>query len=313
MLGKFRLFIGLALSLLVAASFQTHAQTACCPKPKGDWKNDPATPGCVADILKKKASRQPAVTLAQQWIAAVYNFADCPPVDNHAEVKELIVAMAPSLLGLEIVCCYSLPDLCNVQLPNVPPNSEPGSQMLAVASVLESYNKGFFNDCDGDGFTTSQGDCDDSNASIRPGAEEVVDGVDNNCNGQIDEDACPCPYPDLPNPELTLESVATVGNFVRYELNVQNYEAFPDCLFAPTAEYGACGANTTPSRTWVDIYDAADDSYIFGFCALYSPTSLDNIWFAIPLGTTPPEQVYVEMTDRKCGQAYRSQPISVGF
>ena len=31
------------------------------------------------------------------------------------------------------------------------------------------------------------GDCDDTNAAINPGAVEVCDGVDNNCNGQIDE------------------------------------------------------------------------------------------------------------------------------
>jgi MYXO-CTERM domain-containing protein len=30
-------------------------------------------------------------------------------------------------------------------------------------------------------------DCNDSNAAIKPGATEVCDGVDNNCNGQIDE------------------------------------------------------------------------------------------------------------------------------
>ena len=31
------------------------------------------------------------------------------------------------------------------------------------------------------------GDCDDTDASISPGVEEVCDAVDNNCDGQIDE------------------------------------------------------------------------------------------------------------------------------
>ena len=61
----------------------------------------------------------------------------------------------------------------------------------------------FFRDADGDGFgvaTSTQqactrppgyasvsGDCDDTNAAVFPGATEICNGIDNNCNGQIDE------------------------------------------------------------------------------------------------------------------------------
>ena len=49
-------------------------------------------------------------------------------------------------------------------------------------------------DNDGDGWTTAAGDCNDYNASINPGAAEVCNGIDDNCNGTTDENAsASCP------------------------------------------------------------------------------------------------------------------------
>lgn len=39
-----------------------------------------------------------------------------------------------------------------------------------------------------DGFVTDATDCDDSNADIHPGSIELCNGIDDNCNGFIDED-----------------------------------------------------------------------------------------------------------------------------
>ena len=44
-------------------------------------------------------------------------------------------------------------------------------------------------DVDGDGYTTCENDCDDNNAAIHPGQNDAsCDGVDNNCDGSIDDD-----------------------------------------------------------------------------------------------------------------------------
>ena len=41
-------------------------------------------------------------------------------------------------------------------------------------------------DEDGDGFFADE-DCSDRDASINPGAVELCNGIDDNCDGQIDE------------------------------------------------------------------------------------------------------------------------------
>lgn len=64
----------------------------------------------------------------------------------------------------------------------------------------------YYTDADGDGYgvnseavvacsldeglSEQSGDCDDSNPISFPGGEEVCDGIDNNCSGRTDENAC---------------------------------------------------------------------------------------------------------------------------
>lgn len=57
-------------------------------------------------------------------------------------------------------------------------------------------------DADGDGYSACLDDCDDNNPDVHPGAPEVCDLDDDNCNGVWDEDPmCPqCVDLDLPGP-----------------------------------------------------------------------------------------------------------------
>ena len=43
-------------------------------------------------------------------------------------------------------------------------------------------------DADCDGFTVAAGDCNDNDPTIFPGADELCDGIDNDCDAEVDEE-----------------------------------------------------------------------------------------------------------------------------
>ena len=95
-------------------------------------------------------------------------------------------------------------------------------------------------DNDGDGFTQEEGDCDDNQALIYPGAFESCNGLDDDCDNSIDEDfdadsdghfdadACtdgtdcddddPAFNPDAIEPDIDFDNCPTFGTFLLHDL-----------------------------------------------------------------------------------------------
>jgi hypothetical protein len=61
-----------------------------------------------------------------------------------------------------------------------------GNVNYSSASTSNNLTVSSCTDADGDGYCTPI-DCNDANSAINPGASEVCDGVDNNCDGSTDE------------------------------------------------------------------------------------------------------------------------------
>ena len=89
-------------------------------------------------------------------------------------------------------------------------------------------------DVDLDGFTLEDGDCDDGNSAINAGEVEICDGIDNNCDGTIDEDVQNIYYVDsdqdgFGNPEISIEACQPPTGFVENgdDCNDTNADAYP--------------------------------------------------------------------------------------
>jgi len=113
----------------------------------------------------------------------------------------------------------------------------------------------------------------------------------------------------IPNPVLVLQGqdlyTTNRKQFIRYNYFVENFDAFPNELFAAAPSLPPCGTNTKASRTWVDFYDATGKR-LNGFCALGKPNDLNKIWFALEEGVIPPSYVYIELNDRQTNTKYKS-------
>lgn len=103
--------------------------------------------------------------------------------ENGTGCNTLIVECCPSYDSVAPIdhCCENVQECASY------PYSHPGPD-ACLFSKHERWVCSSCTDNDHDGYTTCQGDCDDSNPNIKPSATEICgDLKDNNCNGQVDE------------------------------------------------------------------------------------------------------------------------------
>ena len=123
------------------------------------------------------------------------------------------------------------------------------------------------------------------------------------CLTNCTKDDCTAVYPE---PEIEYDRTDADG---RVYIPVTNWSAYADEMFREAPELPPCGSNTNSSRTWVDIYDAENDTRIYGFCGFNSNDDLKSIWFK---PSAPNGKVYIIINDRACGKTYKSNTIPFG-
>ena len=119
--------------------------------------------------------------------------------------------------------------------------------------VDEDHGRLWYLDADGDGYGDDEtwaesctleltnyvldaGDCSDMDPSVNPGADEVCDGVDQNCDGQIDEALTAAWYLDADgdgygDPETGVEGCASPGSgYVDNDFDCDDGDAFANAL-----------------------------------------------------------------------------------
>lgn len=115
--------------------------------------------------------------------------------------------------------------------------------------------------------------------------------------------------PSVPNPVLHFTAKENVKqgekNFVHYHFDVLNKDRFPAEMFAAAPDLPPCGMNTKSSRTWIDLYDQTGKR-LYGFCAISKPADLNQLYFSLEEGVTPPSWIYIEMNDRQTNTKYKS-------
>ena len=132
--------------------------------------------------------------------------------------------------------------------------------------------------------TFNAGDCDDSDASINPGAKELCNGIDDNCNTKIDE--------IYKVGETCSDGVGECKNTSKYVCKTEHDVECPAIQKAPTTEY-CDGLDNNCDGTTDEYFKLGDACTVgYGGCAvtgktICAPSKLEVICDALPKKGSP--------------------------
>jgi hypothetical protein len=167
--------------------------TAKAEDPDGDALTYEFVPDPMTDptFTLTKSGASAAFSTQQDGVYVFYVTATDPNGARSpwAPVKILVLPLMPP--GITVVDAdkdgYPAGFDCNDNDPTV----HPGAKEICADGKDQDCDgrdlAGAECDSDGDRFTPAQGDCDDKNPAIGPQMPERCDGIDNNCNGKVDE------------------------------------------------------------------------------------------------------------------------------
>jgi uncharacterized membrane protein YvlD (DUF360 family) len=136
------------------------------------------------------------------------------------------------------------------------------------------------------GYVANSGDCNDNNAAIKPTAIEICDGIDNNCNGQIDEGYAPI---IVTTPPANMTKI--VGQTATFSVSVTGSAPLTYRWFKTSSPTTAIGSSATFSVASVVLSDAgAYQCEISNACGSVLSASAN---LTVNPACTPPPAPYV--------------------
>jgi nitrous oxidase accessory protein NosD len=129
--------------------------------------------------------------------------------------------------GIAEIECNAVDDDCDPETEDAPDFDQDG---LSVCVDCDDSNAVDSEDQDGDGWTPCAGDCNDYDATIYLGAPELCDGLDNNCDSEVDEGLTDGLYLDddgdtYGNPNVAMTTCDQPGSFVYNDLDCDDSTA----------------------------------------------------------------------------------------
>ena len=117
--------------------------------------------------------------------------------------------------------------------------------------------------------------------------------------------------PPLPVPRVAFVSKAVEPSFIRYTFSVTNHAMFNNVFFTPSPNLPPCGLNPNSARTWMAIFNANGNAYIYGYCALTASAVMVKLTFAVPKASPQPKGFYITLDDRLCHKTQKSNIAAI--